>query len=146
MTCRMPHLTSKGVLALAGGGLALLSLGGCFTERQNEGAKLYANHCASCHGDQGQGLQRLIPPVAATDYVARHRAELPCIIRKGMKGPLTVNGVTYNQVMPGHEDLTDSQITNLLNFLQTNWGNSNQPYTIREASELLGRCNGSDGQ
>ncbi|MBT9392556.1 cytochrome c [Hymenobacter sp. NST-14] len=123
-----------------------LGLSSCFTERQNEGAQLYAAHCASCHGDQGQGLERLIPGVAAADYVARHRAELPCIVRKGMRGPLVVNGIEYNQVMPGHEDLTDSQITNLLNFLQTNWGNQNQPYTIREASDLLGRCNGSDGQ
>lgn len=123
-----------------------LLLNACFTERKNEGAQLYATHCASCHGDQGQGLQRLIPPVAGADYVAQHRADLPCLIRKGMKGPVVVNGVEYNQVMPGHEDLTDSQITNLLNFLQTNWGNRNQPYTIREASELLGRCNGSDGQ
>ncbi len=132
--------------AAAGAALLTVGLSGCFTERQNEGAKLYATHCASCHGDQGQGLERLIPPVAATDYVAQHRAELPCLVRKGMKGPLVVNGVEYNQVMPGHEDLTDSQITNLLNFVQTTWGNQNQPYTIRETSELLGRCNGSDGQ
>lgn len=136
----------RGLLLLATTTVAAGSLSGCFTERQNEGAKLYATHCASCHGDQGQGLQRLIPPVAAADYVALHRAELPCIIRKGLKGPLVVKGIEYNQVMPGHEDLTDSQITNLLNFLQTNWGNQNQSYTIREASDLLGRCNGSDGQ
>ncbi|GAB3222352.1 hypothetical protein GCM10027346_00050 [Hymenobacter seoulensis] len=133
----------RGLVAAAVGSTLLSS---CFTERKNEGAKLYATHCASCHGDQGQGLQRLIPPVANADYIAKYRAELPCVIRKGLKGPLVVNGVDYNQVMPGHEDLTDSQITNLLNFLQTNWGNKNQPYTIREASELLARCNGSDGQ
>ena len=123
-----------------------LTLESCFTERQNEGAQLYAAHCGSCHGTEGQGLERLIPPVAAADYVAQHRAELPCLIRKGMQGDIVVNGIHYNQIMPGHEDLTDSQITNLLNFVQTNWGNTNQPYTIRETSELLGRCNGSDGQ
>ncbi|WP_246289513.1 c-type cytochrome [Hymenobacter terrestris] len=134
---------------LGAGGLLLtltFSLGSCFTERQNEGAQLYTAHCSSCHGDQGQGLERLIPPVAAADYIASNRAELPCIIRKGMQGDIVVNGIHYNQIMPGHEDLTDSQITNLLNFLQTNWGNTNQPYTIRETAELLGRCNGSDGQ
>ncbi|WP_242434708.1 c-type cytochrome [Hymenobacter amundsenii] len=141
-------MRAASILRAAAVGAALLTVGlsGCFTERQNEGAKLYANHCASCHGDQGQGLERLIPGVAAADYVALHRAELPCLVRKGMKGPLVVNGIEYNQVMPGHEDLTDSQITNLLNFVQTTWGNHNQPYTIRETSELLGRCNGSDGQ
>ncbi|TYZ14529.1 cytochrome c [Hymenobacter lutimineralis] len=125
---------------------AALSIGGCFSNRQNEGAKLYQTHCASCHGEQGEGLRRLIPPVAASDYVTRNRASLPCLIRKGQRGPVVVNGVEYNQVMPGHTDLTDSQIANLLNFVQQNWGNKNEPYTIREVSELLGRCNGSDGQ
>lgn len=138
---------SRPLAALLGAGAALaLSLSGCFTERRNEGAQLYATHCASCHGDQGQGLERLIPPVAASDYVARNRAGLPCLIRKGLTGRLVVNGVEYNQIMPGHEDLTDSQITNLLNFVQQNWGNKNQSYTIREASDLLRHCNGSDGQ
>ena len=64
-----------------GGGLVVAAVGSillssCFTERKNEGAKLYATHCASCHGDQGQGLQRLIPPVANADYIAKYRAEL----------------------------------------------------------------------
>ncbi len=119
---------------------------GCFSNRQNEGATLYQTHCANCHGEQGQGLRRLIPPVAAADYVARHRAALPCLIRRGLNGPLVVNGIEYNQVMAGHEDLTDSQITNLLNFVQQSWGNHNEPYTIREVSTLLAPCHGSDGQ
>ncbi|QJX48874.1 cytochrome c [Hymenobacter taeanensis] len=138
---------SKVGAVLAALGISLSAgLSGCFTERRNEGAQLYASHCANCHGEQGQGLKRLIPPVAASDYVAQHRQELPCLIRKGMQGAVVVNGVEYNQVMPSHNDLTDSQIANLLNFVQQNWGNKNQAYTIREASELLGQCNGSDGQ
>lgn len=126
--------------------LLAVSSTGCFSERQNEGAKLYQTHCSSCHGEQGQGLRRLIPPVAASDYVAKNRSYLPCLIRRGQRGPIVVNGIDYNQVMPGHDDLTDSQITNLLNYVQRNWGNQNEPYTIREVSELLAPCHGSDGQ
>lgn len=139
-------VSKPGAIAVVLGLAVAVGLNGCFTERRNEGAQLYASHCANCHGEQGQGLKRLIPPVAASDYVAQHREGLPCLIRKGMRGAVVVNGVEYNQVMPGHDDLTDSQIANLLNFVQQNWGNKNQPYTIREASELLGHCNGSDGQ
>ncbi|MBC6609991.1 cytochrome c [Hymenobacter sp. BT507] len=128
-------------------GLAAASvLVSCFSTRQNEGEKLYATHCASCHGEQGEGLRRLIPPLAGADYLAKQRAALPCLIRKGQQGPIVVNGVTFNQVMPGHNDLTDSQITNILNFVQQQWGNQNQTYTIREVSELLDACHGSDGQ
>lgn len=138
------------LLRLSAGAAAGLLLAtansGCFSNRQNEGAALYQNHCSSCHGEQGEGLRRLIPPLAASDYVAKHRAELPCLIRRGQRGPIVVNGIHYDQVMPGHEDLTDSQITNLLNFVQRNWGNQNAPYTVREVSELLAPCHGSDGQ
>ncbi|QDA61696.1 c-type cytochrome [Hymenobacter jejuensis] len=119
---------------------------GCFTERKNEGARLYKQTCANCHGEQGQGLRRLIPPLAGADYLKQHRAELPCLIRRGYKGQMVVNGVDYNQVMPGNEPLTDSQITNILNYIQTAWGNKGEVYTIREVSQQLGACNGSDGQ
>lgn len=132
--------------AVAAGLVLATATTGCFSNRQNEGATLYQNHCSSCHGEQGQGLRRLIPPVAASDYVAQNRAGLPCLIRRGMKGDMVVNGIHYNQVMAGHEDLTDSQITNLLNFVQRSWGNQNEPYTVREVSELLAPCHGSDGQ
>lgn len=125
---------------------AIWLLAGCFTNKQNEGARLYQEHCSSCHGEQGAGLRRLIPPLAGADYLSVHRAALPCIVRKGQKGPVVVNGVEYNQVMPPHEDLTDSQITNILNFLQQSWGNKGEKYTIREVSELLGACQGSDGR
>ncbi|RTQ51662.1 cytochrome c [Hymenobacter gummosus] len=123
-----------------------LVLPGCFTDRQNEGQRLYAARCAGCHGANGQGLRRLMPPLAGSDYLQRHRAELPCLIRRGQQGPITVNGVLYDQVMPAHEDLTDSQITNLLNYVHNAWGNRAPKHTIREVSELLRACDGSDGR
>ncbi|GAB2940312.1 hypothetical protein GCM10027048_00750 [Hymenobacter coalescens] len=137
------RLVLRGAALLAAAGLALPA---CFTDRQNEGQRLYATHCASCHGEQGEGLRRLIPPLAGADYLTKHRDALPCLIRQGQRGPIVVNGVHYDQVMPGHEDLTDSQIANLLNYVNGAWGNRGPKYTIREVSELLGPCAGSDGR
>ncbi|WP_234988681.1 c-type cytochrome [Hymenobacter daecheongensis] len=126
---------------------AALGLAGCFTERQHEGEKIYATHCANCHGAQGEGLKRLIPPLAKSDYVAKNRTGLACLIRKGIKGPLVVNDVEFNQAMPAADShLTDSQITNLLNFVQTSWGNQGEVFTIREVSAQLQGCGASDGQ
>ena len=119
---------------------ATLLLASCFTNKQNQGEKLYAEHCASCHGDQGQGLERLIPPLAGADYLARNRAELPCLIRRGQHGPITVNGVLYNQVMPAHTDLSPAKLTNLLNYVESHWGNVATPRTIREVEEQLAAC------
>ncbi|TGE16429.1 c-type cytochrome [Hymenobacter elongatus] len=123
------------------------SIVGCFSNRQNEGARLYESHCSSCHGTQGEGLKRLIPPLAGADYLLKNRAALACLVRKGQKGQIIVNGVDYNQVMPPADShLTDSQITNILNFVQTSWGNAGEVFTIREVSEQLRGCGGSDGR
>ena len=134
----------------AAGGLAAVVVGalatGCFSERQHEGARLYQSSCAGCHGAQGEGLRRLIPPLAAADYLVAHRAALPCLIRRGQRASIVVNGVEYNQYMPGNEALTDSQIANLLNYVQQQWGNTGEVYTIREVSGLLDACHGSDGR
>ena len=142
MRRRVPLLLGR----LAAPTIAVALLASCFTNRQNEGQRLYAARCANCHGEQGQGLARLIPPLAGADYLAKHRAELPCLIRRGQQGRVVVNGIEYNSVMPGHNDLTDSQITNILNYVQSEWGNKQPRFTTHDVSELLRPCHGSDGR
>ena len=123
--------------------LALLAasalLPSCFAEDRNQGKTLYVNNCSGCHGEQGQGLGRLVPPLAGADYLARHRYELPCLIRHGMNHPIVVNGVPYQQVMPG-DSLSAARITNLLNYVEHHWGNQHTPPTIRETADLLRAC------
>ncbi|GAB3831187.1 hypothetical protein GCM10028895_48240 [Pontibacter rugosus] len=79
-------------------------------------------------------------PIAKADYLQTHRDELPCIIRHGLQGPIVVNGKEYNKEMPGLEALREDQITNLLNYIQTNYGNNNQRYTFEEVEQLLEQC------
>ncbi len=137
MSRRNPHRARPALLALA---VALaMALPGCFADPSNKGAVLYENHCAGCHGEQGQGLGRLIPPLAGADYLALHRYELPCLIRHGMSHPIVVNGVPYQQVMPG-DSLSAARITNLLNYVENHWGNQHTPRTIRETADLLRAC------
>lgn len=133
------------LVQLGGVGLVVLLLAGCFTESKNQGARLYAQRCANCHGDTGQGLQRLIPPLAGADYLTRHRNSLACVLRKGLSGEVVVNGITFNGVMPGGEGLTDSEITNILNYVQQQWGNQGEPFTIREVADQLNGCGGARG-
>jgi mono/diheme cytochrome c family protein len=116
---------------------ALLVLPGCFTNKQHQGERLYVQHCAGCHGEQGEGLGQLIPPLAGSDYLAQHPSQLACIVRYGLKGPITVKGVSYNQLMLGvqdtttHHELSPAQVTNLLNFIESHWGNHAGPAGVR---------------
>ncbi|RDC63935.1 c-type cytochrome [Adhaeribacter pallidiroseus] len=112
----------------------------CSPAVNDSGEQLYVQHCASCHMEDGRGLKRLIPPLANADYLVKHRQDLACIMKHGQEGNITVNGLHYQQKMPGAEDLTPDQITNLLNFVQTNFGNNNERFTIPEVSALLDAC------
>ncbi|MCJ8164577.1 cytochrome c [Pontibacter sp. E15-1] len=122
------------------GTLSLLTLTQCFTDKQNEGQRLYVANCQSCHMEDGTGLRGLIPPLAGADYLQKNRQQLPCLIRHGAEGPMVVNGKEYNREMPGAERLAPDEITNLLNYMQTNFGNSNQRYTMQEVTLLLEPC------
>ncbi len=112
----------------------------CSPAESDGGKQLYVQHCAGCHMEDGSGLRRLIPPVAQSDYLVKHRQDLPCLIKHGMDGIITVNGQQYQQKMPGAENLSSDQITNLLNFVQTNFGNSNERFTIPEVAAMLDSC------
>ncbi|HEX8327522.1 MAG TPA: cytochrome c [Hymenobacter sp.] len=125
---------------LLGGAVLATTLPGCFSNNRKQGERLYVQHCASCHGDQGQGLARLIPPLAGADYLTKHRDELACLLRNGQKGPIVVNGISYNNVMPGEKGLSPAQITNLLNYIENHWGNKGPLRTINQTQQQLDAC------
>lgn len=130
-------------IKLVTGGLAALvlsTLTQCFTNRQSEGQQLYAQQCANCHMDDGSGLRGLIPPLAGSDYLTRHRDQLACLIRHGQQGEIVVNGVRYNRPMPGDLELTEVHITNILNYIQTSFGNKNELFTVQEVNQALQKC------
>ncbi len=105
-----------------------------------EGAHLYKAHCANCHMDDGRGLGALIPPLAGSDYLAKHRAQLPCIVRHGLRDTIVVNGKVYAEAMAGIGSLSDIQIANVLNYIHASWGNDLPPYRLDEVRALLKQC------
>ncbi|MEM6264447.1 MAG: cytochrome c [Bacteroidota bacterium] len=104
------------------------------------GEKLYAQHCAQCHGANGEGYLKLYPPLAGADYLAKFSETLPCLIRNGAQQPMVVNGVTYRQAMPGNAALSDDNIRSILNYINSSWGNELPPVTYKEVRELLEGC------
>jgi mono/diheme cytochrome c family protein len=90
---------------------------------QSEG--LYNHYCANCHMEDGTGLKGLIPPLKGADYLQADPLRAACIIRYGMNSPVTVNDTTYTQPMPAipERELSDFEITNILNYINQAWGN-----------------------
>ena len=122
-------------------GLLFLMKDQFFGVEASAGRKLYEQHCASCHMEEGQGLRALIPPVAGADYVAEQDvATLACLIRYGMKGPIVVNGQPYNQAMPGVASLTPAEINILINYLRRGWGENGPVVKYGEVEAALDSC------
>lgn len=113
---------------------------GCFTERGDEGALLYGRHCASCHLENGEGLRGIIPPLVNSDFSEQHKADLACIIRNGINGPVEVNGVVYNQPMPGNQALSEADITNIINYLHKEFKSPKQRISFGEVREQVKAC------
>jgi cytochrome c551 len=83
----------------------------------NNGAKLYETHCSNCHQADGSGLALLIPPLKQSDYLVQNANDLPCIIKKGIQGEISVNGNLYNQKMPANEKLSEKDIMDICLFV-----------------------------
>jgi mono/diheme cytochrome c family protein len=117
----------------------ILSLSACEQETYKHGRILYENFCENCHGHDGEGLRGLIPPLKNSDYIKNNQDKLPCLIYEGQKDTIVVNGKTYSQAMPGITKLTEFEITNVLNFINTEWNNLPK-VEHTHIKELLSKC------
>jgi len=105
-----------------------------------EGAVLYQQVCAGCHGLAGEGVKPLAPPLAKSDWVTGSEDRLIRILLHGLAGPIQVSGVTYQPPdiqpeMPPLAALADAQIAAVLSYVRNEWGG---PGAI-VAAERVGR-------
>ena len=96
------------------------------------GKEVYNIHCITCHMEKGEGLEGAFPPLAKADYLMADKARSINQILKGASGEMTVNGKTYNGEMPAI-DLTDEQVSDVLNYVRNSWGNKGAAVTPAEA-------------
>lgn len=106
----------------------------------SHGLALYTQLCVQCHGEDGKGLGTLYPPLAGSDYIRKNPDSLACIIKYGKDGPLEVNGVLYNQPMPGNPLLLDDEVAHLVNYIQNAWGNEGEYIPIDSISASIQNC------
>lgn len=97
------------------------------------GAALYAQHCATCHGEQGQGLQETdtaaggaavqIPALAGNRAVSLvSSANLVRIILAGGYAPATAGNPRPYGMPPFVHVLDDEDIAALATYLRSSWG------------------------
>lgn len=93
-----------------------------------DGGQLYGLYCSACHAPDGTGANAgAFPPLAGSNWIAGNPERTIAIVLKGLQGPVEVAGRSYNLAMPPQGDaLTDDQISAILTYVHTAWGNTGQ--------------------
>lgn len=113
-----------------------------FTNYFRQGELLYTKHCSNCHQADGSGLGRLYPPLKQSDYMNENFEQVLCLMRNGIQGEVTVNGVQYNQAMPGVPTLTDLEIAEIATYIYNTWENERGLVDVKETERILNTCGG----
>ena len=108
---------------------------------KNPGGQDYTAHCAKCHGDAGEGIGALVPPLAQTDWLSENQDQIPCIIKHGLKDSILVEGIWYKEEMLPVEQLNTIQIGNITNYISKTFSKTQKYYPQSEIESLLEDCN-----
>ncbi|MES1262912.1 MAG: copper-containing nitrite reductase [Peristeroidobacter soli] len=117
---------------------ALASASGTLTKEQQvkAGEVLFKGTCSACHQDTGAGIPNVFPPLAKSDFLLADRKRAIGIALNGLSGPVTVNGNTFNSVMPPMSQLNDDEIANILTYALNSWGNDGGLVTAKEVTQV----------
>jgi nitrite reductase (NO-forming) len=93
------------------------------SQRIEYGKQIYSQTCYACHQPSGEGIANAFPPLAKSDYLNADVDRAISSVLHGITGEITVNGKTYNSIMPA-QNLSDEQVANVLTYVYNSWGNS----------------------
>ena len=94
-----------------------------FNRYYSSGATVYQKHCQNCHGDKGQGLAALIPPLTDSVYLKKNKQALACGLKSGISGKITVNGREFDGQMPAAADLSPIEMAQVITYITNSFGN-----------------------
>jgi len=111
---------------------------------QSPGAKLYEQHCAQCHGAQGEGIRGndgswAYPPLAGNLTVRQNPpANLLQSVLYGGFGPSTAEHPRPFGMPPYALQLSEREIAELLSYVRGAWGNQAAPVSALDVQRLRG--------
>jgi mono/diheme cytochrome c family protein len=97
------------------------------------GQEVYMAQCLSCHQSEGEGIEDVFPPLAKSDYLMADKKRSIHQVLHGLSGEIKVNGKIYNGEMSAF-DLTDQEVSDVLNYIRNSWGNKGVAVTPEEVA------------
>lgn len=99
------------------------------------GEKLFMQTCVACHQSNGKGIPKAFPPLAKSDFLNADVNRAISVVMHGKRGEITVNGETFNGVMPA-QALSDQEISAVLTYVYNSWGNNGKEVTLEMTKKV----------
>lgn len=106
----------------------------------SNGKDIYQARCQNCHGQNGEGLGELAPPLTDTVFLKVKKQQLACYIKNGVNEPMQINGKSYHEKMPGFKDLHDIDIAQVIVYITNSFGNKHGMYNYEKVAIDLKNC------
>jgi len=103
------------------------------------GGRLYTQHCAACHMEDGKGDGIRFPPLDESEWVQGDKRRLIGIMLNGLDGEITVKGATFLGNMPPLDYLTDREIALILTYTRSHFNNDADEVSTQEVSRVRRR-------
>src|SRR5436305_10047828 len=100
------------------------------------GKKLYAQYCLTCHQEDGSGVPKMNPPLIKTSYVTGDKKKLIQWVLRGSTENIPIDGKTYSNNMPPQANLKDEEIADILTYIRSSFGNKASAITAMDVKSV----------
>ncbi|MBS7455523.1 c-type cytochrome [Coralloluteibacterium stylophorae] len=104
-----------------------------------DGRRLYARHCAECHGADGRGRGLDYPPLAGNPSLAEgHPVNTVRMVLYGGVPPVTAGNPRPYSMPPFAHQLSDAEVAAVVTYVRQAWGNRGGAVSPDQIEDLRG--------
>ncbi|MEO8811114.1 MAG: cytochrome c, partial [Rhodanobacter sp.] len=101
------------------------------------GGKVYARHCADCHGDDGEGVAGVYPPLVRNSSVTEPTGiNATRMTLLGGFAPVTAANQRPYSMPPFAQVLSDEEVAAVVSYIRRSWVNHSSGVRAREVLQL----------
>lgn len=108
-----------------------------YAKYMSNGKDIYIANCQNCHGEKGEGLGELAPPLTDSVFLKTNKTRLADIIKNGANEPMIIHGKTYEGKMPDFPTMHDIDVAQVLVYVTNSFGNNQGMYTYEQVAKDL---------
>lgn len=102
-----------------------------------QGSKVYTKHCADCHGDRGEGVAGVYPPLGSNSSVTEPTGiNATRMVLLGGFAPVTAANQRPYSMPPFAQTLSDDEVAAVVSYIRRSWGNHGSVVRARQVRQL----------